>query len=180
MPQMAVPQIVRPEPSEYPEYFRRYTSLLPEGDVLELLERQCGETLTLVSGLSEEQALFRYAPEKWSVKQVIGHLSDTERVFTYRALRFSRNDATALPGFEENDFVAGANFDERPFGDVLDEFRSVRAASLTFFRSLNAELAQRSGVANEMAFTVRSVPYILAGHERHHAQVLRERYLGTT
>ena len=165
-----------PDPAEYPEYFRRYTSLVPEHDVLELLERQGGETLRLLSGLSEEQALYRYAPGKWSVKQVIGHVSDTERVFTYRALRFSRNDATALPGFEQDDFVAGANFDERPFGDVLEEFRSVRAASLTFFRSLNAELALRTGVANEMTFTVRSVPYILAGHERHHVSVLKERY----
>jgi hypothetical protein len=175
---MSVPAIAQPDPSEYPEYFRRYTRLVPDGDVLELLDRQGAETVSLLSGLSEEQALYRYAPEKWSVKQVIGHLSDTERVFTYRALRFSRNDATPLPGFEENDFVAGANFDERPFPEVLDEFSSVRAASLTFYRSLNQELAQRRGVANELEFSVRSVPYIVAGHERHHVRVLRERYLG--
>lgn len=176
---MPVPAIIRPDPSECPEYFQRYIRLVPEGDVLELLERQCTETVALVSGLSEDQALYRYATGKWSVKQVIGHLSDTERVFTYRALRFSRNDPTPLPGFEENDFVANANFDERPFRDVLDEFRSVRAASLTFYRSLSADLAQRRGVANELEFTVRSVPYIVAGHERHHAQALQERYLAT-
>jgi hypothetical protein len=175
---MSVPAIAQPDPSEYPEYFRRYTRLVPDGDVLELLDRQGAETVSLLSGLSEEQALYRYAPEKWSVKQVIGHLSDTERVFTYRALRFSRNDATPLPGFEENDFVAGANFDERPFPEVLDEFSSVRAASLTFYRSLIQELAQRRGGANELEFSVRSVPYIVAGHERHHVRVLRERYLG--
>ena len=175
---MPVPAIARPDPSEYPEYFQRYTRLVPDGDVLQLLERQGAETVALVAGLSEDRALYRYAPEKWSVKQVIGHLSDTERVFTYRALRFSRNDATPLQGFEENDFVAGANFDERPLRDVLDEFSSVRAASVTFYHSLNEELAQRRGVANELEFTVRSVPYIVAGHERHHAQVLLERYLG--
>ncbi|UCF40346.1 MAG: DinB family protein [Gemmatimonadota bacterium] len=174
---MPDPVIARPDSSEIPEYFRQYVRLVPEGDILELLERQGAQTVAMVSGLNEDQALYRYAPEKWSVKQVIGHLSDTERVFTYRALRFSRGDATALPGFDENDFVAGANFDERPLRDVLDEFGSVRAASLTFYRSLNAELARRRGVANELRFTVGSIPYVVAGHERHHARVLSERYL---
>ncbi len=175
---MTVSCIARPDVAEYPEYFQRYVRLVPDGDIVEHLVRQRDETTELLAGLSEEQTLFRYAPGKWSVKQVIGHLSDTERVFVYRALRFSRNDATPLPGFEENDFVANANFDERPLGNLLGEFCTVRDASIAFFGTLNDELALRRGVANEMEFTVRSVPYIVAGHERHHVAVLRERYLG--
>lgn len=169
--------IARPAPSEYAPYFGQYIAQVPEGDVLQILERQIEETVALLGDLPPEMATHRYAPGKWSVNQVVGHLSDTERVFAHRALRFSRGDRQPLPGFEQDDYVNRANFDDRSLNDVTEEFRWVRGASMALFGSMNEAMLRRRGIASGVEFTVRAIPYILAGHERHHLTVLRERYL---
>lgn len=172
------PLIGRPEPGEYDPYYQQYLNLVPDGDVLELLEAQLSETLAAAEGLSDEQARYRYAAGKWSVKEVLGHLADVERVLSHRAFRISRGDRTVLAGFEENDYIANANYDQRPLESVVAELSQARAASLAFFRSITPEMTTLRGVANEAEVTVRALPWILVGHERHHLGVLRERYLG--
>jgi hypothetical protein len=169
--------IGRPAPGEYDPFYQGYLDHAPEGDVLILLERQLEETLETLGELMDEEARFRYAPGKWSVKEVIGHLADAERVLSYRALRFSRDDPTPLPGFEEEDYVASSVYDERPLQDVMAEFAAARASSVALFRSLTPDMTTRRGVANEAEITVRALAWIILGHERHHLAVLRERYL---
>jgi uncharacterized damage-inducible protein DinB len=169
--------IARPDAAEYAPYFERYVSKVPDGDVLALLGRQIDEFIALLGALRNEQAEFRYGPDKWSIKEVVGHVSDTERIFVYRALCFARGDEQPLPGFDENTYVAKAHFAERPLADLLAEFRAVRAATLAFFKGLNAEELERRGEANGRPYSVRSIAWIIAGHERHHALLLRERYL---
>ncbi len=172
-----MPGIPRPAADEYAPYFGGYVGAVPAGDVLAILERQMGETQGLLRDLPASRAMHRYAPGKWSIKQVVGHLSDTERIFTYRALCFSRSERAPLPGFEEDDYVAAAGFDTRPLGELARELETVRAATLTLFRGLSDEALLRRGTANGREFTVRAIAYIVAGHERHHVRVLRERYL---
>lgn len=167
----------RPEPGDCAPYYHLYTAEVPEGDVFALLENQIAERSRLLAHLSDDKACYRYAPGKWSVKEVVGHLCDAERVFAYRALRFARADATPLPGFEQDDFVRAANFDRRPLADLLAEFESVRRASLSLFRGMTDEELMRPGTASDKPFVVRAIPFILAGHEIHHLRVLRERYL---
>lgn len=174
---MTSPLIRRPGPSEHLPYYGKYVALVPDGDILATLEGQVGETLELLRGLSEERALFRYGPEKWSVKEVVGHVADTERVFAQRALRFARNDATPLPGFDENEYVRNAHFDRCPLGGLLDEFESVRRATVLLFRHLEDQAWDRRGLANNAEVSVRALAWIAAGHERHHRTILRERYL---
>lgn len=169
--------IPRPSPDEYAPYYGGYVDQVPDGDVLDLLERQIVETSAVVSGQEPERGIYRYAPGKWCLNDVLGHLSDTERVFSYRALRFSRGDPQAIPGMEQDDYVAGANFAERSTADLLEEFRTVRAATVTLFQSLTPDMLARRGTASDCTFTPRAIAYIIAGHERHHMQVLRERYL---
>ncbi|NIN09953.1 MAG: DUF664 domain-containing protein [Gemmatimonadales bacterium] len=169
--------VARPASREYAPYYARYVDLVPDGDVLGILERQLDETLELLSGITPERASYRYAVGKWSIKEVIGHVMDVERVFVYRALCFARNDPTPLPGFEQDDYVAVGNYDGRSLPDIAGEYRTVRVASLAFLQSLDPEAAIRRGVASGVEFTVRTIPYILAGHERHHLNIIRERYL---
>jgi uncharacterized damage-inducible protein DinB len=166
-----------PAASEYAPYFEKYVSLVPAGDVVETLERQAAETLALLRGLDEERAGSRYEPGKWSIKQIVGHLADAERVFAYRALCFARGDRTPLPGFEQDDYVRGANFDARPITDLADEFEAVRRATVALFRQLDDESWRRTGTANDNPFTVRAIAHIIAGHELHHLGVLKTKYL---
>jgi hypothetical protein len=169
--------IARPDQTEYAPFFAGYISQVPDGDVLSLLSTQVEETAALLAGATEAQAVHRYAPGKWSVKEVIGHVADSERVFAYRALRFARNDRTPLPGFDENLFAAEANHHARPLSEILDELRLVRRATVALYRSFTAEMIARRGVSNEKELTVRAILYITAGHERHHVGILKERYL---
>jgi hypothetical protein len=169
--------IPRPAPDEYVPYFGGYIGEVPPGDVLEILERQMVETQDLLRSLPASRAMHRYAPGKWSIKEVVGHLSDTERIFTYRALCFSRGERAPLPGFAEDEYVAAAGFDTRSLADLARELETVRAATLTLFRGLSDELLLRRGTANAKPYTVRAIAFIIAGHERHHVRVLRERYL---
>lgn len=169
--------IGRPQSGEYSPYFNRYLTHVPDGDVLEMLEAQLEETTSLLQGLAPETGDHRYGPDKWSIKEVVSHMIDTERVFAYRALRISRNDPTPLPGFEQDDYVREGNAAERSLDDLVAEFRAVRAASLALFRGMSQAMLPRRGVASGADLSVRAVPWILAGHERHHLNILQERYL---
>ncbi len=166
----------RPLADECGTYFLGYTNRVDADDVLAALARQLEDTRGLLASLDDERARHRYAPGKWSVKEVLGHLADTERVFTVRALHFARGDTQPLPGFEEDAFVAGSSFHERPLAAILDEYATVRAATLSLFRGLSGEALERRGTANDTTIVCRAVPWILAGHELHHVGVLRERY----
>jgi hypothetical protein len=166
----------RPDPSEIATYYHRYIELVPPGDVLSHLRGQVEQTCALLAGLGADQAAHRYAPGKWSVRQVIGHLCDTERVMAYRALRFARGDATELPGFDENLFASNGGFDARAMTDLAAELRTVRAATVALFQRLDAAAGMRGGIANGNRMSVRSLAFVIAGHERHHVGILRERY----
>ncbi len=150
---------------------------MPAGNVITILEEQIGETLRFLGALTEEKARHRYAPGKWSIKEIVGHLADAERILTYRGLRFARGDATPLPGFEQDDYVQPSGADRRPLEDLLAELACVRRASLHLFRGFDADAWARRGVASDREIAVRAVPFILAGHERHHLATIRERYL---
>jgi hypothetical protein len=167
----------RPESTEHAAYYERYTSLVPEGDIVSILTRQLEETLPLLRGIDETRAGYRYAPDKWSIKQLLGHVIDGERVFGYRALRFARNDQTPLSGFEQDDFVRGGNFDDRNFTDLVAEFENVRRATIHLFKPLSDEAWLRRGTANDDEVSVRALAFIMAGHVMHHVQILKSRYL---
>ncbi len=168
--------IMRPEPSEHAPYYGKYIALVPDGDILRTLEVQGRETAQLLAGLSESQASYRYAPDKWSVKEVIGHLADSERVFAYRALRIARADRTPIEGFEQDDYVRAAQFDRLSVANLAAEFSAVRQATLRLFESLSPDAWTRRGVANQNEVSVRALAYMIAGHELHHRQGLREKY----
>lgn len=170
-------KITKPSASEYAPYYGKYVALVHEDDVIEALTNQLSETLELLRGITEEQSAFRYAPDKWSIKQVVGHICDTERIFAYRALCFARNEQAPLPGFEPDDYVAAANFDERTLHDLTDGFETIRRATINLFRHLNDEAWTRRGLASGNEFTVRALAYLTVGHERHHIEALRTRYL---
>lgn len=172
----AVARIARPSESEHAPYYGRYISLVRDGDIVEILEQQLGNTLALLAGIPESHAGFRYEAGKWTIKDVIGHLSDTERIMTYRALRFARNDATPIPGFEQDGYVQNANFNACTLEDLASEFQHVRLAGIHLFRGLSPDAWQRRGLASEKEVSVRALAYIVAGHELHHMELLRTRY----
>ena len=174
---MTPPVIHRPDDTEYLGYYSRYISLVPEGDILVTLVRQNEATMALLRGLSESQGGFRYAPGKWSIRELVAHMSDTERIFAYRALRFARADETPLAGFEENDYVRNGSFDRFALADIVTGFESVRRSTLSLFRLMSDEATTRRGKANNAEISVRALLYVLAGHELHHMNVLRTRYL---
>ena len=167
--------IARPAPDEFAPYYGRYIDLVKD-DILGALRENGEETRRLLASLPDTKADFRYAPEKWSVKEVVGHMADAERIFTYRALRFARADETPLPGFDENHFVEESRFSHRPLSSLLDEFGAVRAASIAFFENLDEAAWSRAGVANEVRMSVRAIAFAIAGHELHHRKILVERY----
>jgi DinB superfamily len=146
------------------------------GDVIAQLESQRLQTAQFFAASTERDGNFRYAPGKWSIKEVVGHLSDSERVFGYRAMRIGRGDQTALPGFEQEDYVKNGNFGEQSLADLVSEFGLVRAATLALLRSFNAEAWGRRGIASDNPVTVRALAFIIAGHELHHREILKERY----
>lgn len=169
--------INRPNKTEHAPYYGRYISLVPDGDILTMLSNQSFETLSLLRIIPEADGNFRYAPDKWSIKELIGHVIDTERIFAYRALRFSRNDRTPLPGYEQDDYVRNASFNNYPLGDLASEFECVRKSTLFLFKHLDGESWMRRGIANENEVSVRALAYIIAGHELHHREILRTKYL---
>lgn len=166
----------RPEPTEYAEFYANYVSEVPGTDAVGILESQRLQMVQLFAGRSERDGSFRYAPGKWTVKEVLGHITDTERIFTYRALRIARGDKTPLPAFEQDNFVKNGGFSERTLASLADEFALVRAASIALFRSFPEQAWSRRGVASQKEVTVRALAFITAGHQIHHRQILEERY----
>jgi uncharacterized damage-inducible protein DinB len=166
----------KPQPTEYDPYYASYIRNVTEDDVVAAMEAQSRETSALLARIDEEKASYRYGPDKWSVKEVVGHFTDAERIFAYRALAIARGDKTSLPGFDEQAYVRNANFGERSMKSIAEEYATARAATVAAFRGFSDEAWQRSGVANNVAVSVRALAHICLGHERHHLKVLRERY----
>ena len=168
--------INRPDKSEYDPYYERYISLVPDGDVISTLSTQIGETLALLRGLPASVSDHRYAPDKWTVKELVGHIADSERIFAYRALRIARADKTPIEGFEQDDYVKNGGFDQRTVGNLAREFEQVRRATISLFRNLEPAAWERTGIANKIEISVRALAYIIAGHELHHKAILKDRY----
>ncbi len=165
----------RPKPGEYNAYYDRYISLIPGSDIVATLAAELPKTVALLSAHDREGEL-RYAPDKWTVKEVIGHMNDTERIMTYRAVRIARGDRTPIEGFEQDDYIRGGPYADLRLADLIDEFKSVRAATLTFFRNLRAGDWTRRGIANQNEISVRALAYVIGGHELHHRHLLEEKY----
>lgn len=171
-----MPRISLPGADEFAPYYGRYISQLTGDDVLAALESQAVSTAKLLAATPESLAGYRYEPGKWTVREVVGHIADAERVFSYRALRFGRGDETPLPGFDENVYVPGGRFERRTLADMAAEFAAVRQASLTLFRSFDDPALASRGTASGQPVSVRALAAIAAGHELHHVKLLRERY----
>jgi uncharacterized damage-inducible protein DinB len=169
---------MRPGGDEYAPYYGTYIGKVGDGDIVRALAGQIGETLALLESIPESQAGHRYAEGKWSIRELVGHVCDTERIFTYRALRFARGDETPLPGFDENAYAAAARHDQRSLAGLADELDAIRRATVAFFDGLHPEQWVRRGVANGKTMSVRALAWVAAGHERHHVEILRSRYLG--
>ena len=167
----------RPARGEFVDFYPTYISKVPEGDIIEILRTQCDETVALLAGIDELKADFRYAPGKWTIKEVAGHMLDTERLFSFRAMTFARNDPGPLPGMEQENYIQNGHFEQRPLADIVEEFRLQRQANILLFRSFDDEVTMRKGTASGFEFTVRALIYIVAGHERHHTLILKDRYL---
>jgi DinB superfamily len=171
--------IGRPAADEHAQFYAKYVTRVPDGDLVRQLREQSAETAALLRAVPADRADFAYEPGKWTIKEVIGHMADVERVMAYRAVRFARNDKTELPGFDENLWAANANFGRRPIGDLIDELEVVRSATIEFAKNLSVEEQLRRGRANGQEVSVRALMYIIAGHERHHVALLRDRYLSS-
>jgi hypothetical protein len=174
---MSTSAIGKPAPTEYGAHFGRYINLIEDPDVIRVLESQLVTTRVLLESISEETSLMRYEPGKWSIRELVGHIADCERVFAYRALRFARNDKTELPGFDQDTFAANAGFHSLPMQEIRQEYESVRQSTLFLFKHLQPEAWTRRGVANQNESTVRALAFTIAGHELHHTGILKSRYL---
>jgi hypothetical protein len=167
--------MARPDASEYSPYHELYISQVPEEDILEAMRSELAQPLSFLANLPESEACVCHPPYTWTIKQVVGHLIDCERIFGYRALRFARGDSTPLPGFDENAYAKTAHHDGIPLRDLVAEFANLRRSHVAFFEHLPVEAWQRRGMANNAAVSVHAVAYILVGHERHHAAIMRKR-----
>ena len=174
---MSAATTIRPASGEYPPYTISYISLVPDGDIVVTLGKQLDETLALIRSISESRGDFCYEEGKWSIKEVIGHIIDCERIFAYRALRFARGDETPLSGFEQDDYVRNGGFGKRSLSDLADEYDHVRRSTVALFSNLDVEAWLRLGSSNNSPASVRALAFIIAGHERHHVEILRTRYL---
>ena len=169
--------MTRPEPAEYAPHHRLYLDLVAGDDLLITLPAQSAKTLAFWRGITEEEACLRPAEDRWSWKQVLNHLNDTERIFSYRTLRFARGDQQSLPGFEQDDYALQADADRLPWADLVKEYAAIRQASLALFRSLRPEDYTRSGIASGHPTSARAFAYMVAGHELHHLKILGRDYL---
>jgi len=167
----------RPKPTEADSYYFNYIDLITSDEIVPAIERQKDEMLQFLLGISEEQSRHSYAPGKWTIREVLNHVNDGERVFLYRAFWFARGYQDALPSFDQDVAVQAAQANNSSWADLVEEFRSVRMATITFFKNLPDEAWSQTGVASDYPFTVRSLAYIIAGHVAHHRNVLAERYL---
>jgi hypothetical protein len=166
----------RPADTEYAPFYAGYVSLVPEDDVVSALREQMAEITAVARGIPPDRETFRYAPEKWSVRELFGHMVDAERVFGYRLFCISRGEVQPLPGFDEKTYIARAGYDGRPLPDIVEELVLVRDANLSIVERLDERMVHRSGVANGVPITVRALLFVLTGHVRHHLNVLKERY----
>lgn len=168
---------IRPKTGDYAPFYEKYIALVPPGDVLATLGGQVGQWNSMLANLSGPQSEFRYESNKWSIKEVLGHVTDSERVFAYRMMRIARGDQTPLAGFEQDDYVKEGNYSTRSLADLLEEFSAVRASTLALLRSLTEQAWTRRGNANQKEVTVSALGFITAGHTEHHRLVLEQRYL---
>jgi hypothetical protein len=162
---------------EYPAYYQTYIDLVPEGDVKDVLARQLEDNLSLLSGVSETEANYRYAQGKWTLKEVIGHITDVERIMSYRLLRISRGDQTPLAGYDDEQYVKEALFHTRTLSSLLEDYKAVRNSTISLLNGLPHGAEVRKGFANNGEITVRALAYIIAGHELHHVKIIKEKYL---
>jgi uncharacterized damage-inducible protein DinB len=167
----------RPEVNEYPEYYVPYVSLVPEGDLIPILQENLKKMIKLFDGISEEDSYYRYGEGKWSIKEVLGHITDTERIMSYRLMRIGRGDKTPLAGFDEEFFVNHSKVNELPVKKILDDFIATRKATITLIENMPTEAWTNEGNANNTKVTTRAIAYILAGHEIHHRHIIEARYL---
>ena len=168
----------RPEPTEYGAYYEKYVSIINENDILTTLAAQPTELADMFVAVPEERGTFAYAEGKWTIKEVLGHLIDGERMFAYRAFRISRGDMTPIEGFEQDGYIENAFSNDRGFADILEEFKLLRRANMIFFNHLHDDAWLRIGTASGVPVSVRAIAYIMAGHVRHHVNILRDRYAG--
>ncbi|QFF99130.1 DinB family protein [Psychrobacillus glaciei] len=165
--------------NEYAPYYSTYVQLVAEGDFIQTLQHQIEVTITLLQDISDQQALYRYAPEKWSLKEVIGHMADTERIMGFRLLSIARGETVALPGYNDNEYVRNASFDKESVEDLLQNLYIVRQSTIHLIKSLLSKDFLRRGTANNSEVTVRALIVIIAGHELHHCNIIRERYISS-
>lgn len=169
--------INRPQPEEYPDYYEHYMSLLPEGDVMFLLEKQAVDLRHLFKNLDDKRTEEAYAEGKWTIKELLQHMIDSERIFAYRALCISRGEEASLPGYDEDKYAYNSMANIRLLKDMLDEYDLVRRSNLLLFRSFTSEMLDQYGVGNGKQVTVRGLIHVLAAHELHHMNILQDRYL---
>ncbi len=168
----------KPDVTEYPDYYgNKYIALVPEGDILKLMEKQSIDTVNLLEDIGEEKGSYRYGEGKWSIKEVIGHLNDEERLFGYQIFRISRGDRSSLPGINENEYVIKGKFDNRSLKSISDEFKFLRSSNIEMITGLDEEMLLIQGTADGHKLTVRTIPYVMVGHVIHHTNVIKERYL---
>ena len=168
---------MKPKPGDYNPYYNGYISLIGDGDIIEVLEEQRKTSEKFLKTFTEKQGNYSYADGKWTVKEVLGHVIDTEKIMAYRALSFARGEKQSLPGFEQDDYVAESNFNKRSLADLINEFITIRESNIILFKSFNEEILIRRGTASESEVTVLALIYIIAGHEKHHMKFLKERYV---
>ena len=168
----------RPKSDEYGAFYRPYIAAVPDGPIVAVLHGQRGDLARLTAGMSPDRERYRYAPGKWSVREIVGHLTDSERMFAMRAMAFARGDSAHYPGFDENEYAAASGADERVLAELVEEWDAARHATVLLFKGLPDDAWDRCGHASGFEFSVRSMAWIAAGHTQHHLGVLRERYLG--
>ncbi|KUG25484.1 hypothetical protein ASZ90_004696 [hydrocarbon metagenome] len=167
----------KPLLTDFPEYYRRYIEKVIDKDILKYFAEQKNYVVDFFASIDEEKSKYRYAENKWSIKQILGHLCDSERIFITRALKFARNEKQSLPGFDENEYVDSANFDELSLEILIDDFKKMRDSHISLFKTFNDEILDRKGIANNTEYSVSSVLYIMAGHVDHHLKVIKEKYI---
>jgi hypothetical protein len=167
----------KPNKDEYALFYHTYVEKVPDGDIIKTLSKQTLQIKNLLKNVSKKKSMHRYSPDKWSILEVTGHIIEIERVFSYRALRFARNDSQPLPGFDENSYIKQSNYNNVKLSDLIKEFCSLREANILMFKNTSEEMSLRQGIANGNKFTVRALAYIMAGHVNHHLKILKQRYL---
>ena len=167
----------KPSKKDYAEYYHNYVQQIDTDDIIGVLENQLNKTLELFKNIPEEKGNHSYSEGKWTVKEVLGHLVDTERILAYRALSFARNERQELPGFEQDDYVAEGFFNDRTINNLLEEFTALRKANIVMFKNFSDDILMRRGNANNSEFTVNAFQYIIPGHVEHHLKILKEKYI---